>query len=158
MHKSCQQDLITQEIFRKIWKQSYDEKLQNITGLMIWQKNQICFVHIEKEAKWKPQETFIGTFSWKQTIGIFFTSESTLHVSQVYSIRRFRMDCKEHNRENALMKVIKCNEDNTVLLCKVKWSRPGDVGWNDVGGVTHFEILVLMGRRLKWASKLVSWY
>ena len=97
----------------------YDEKLQNITGLMIWQKIQICFVHIEKEAKWKPQETFIETFSWNQTIGIIFTSESTLHVSQVYSIRSFRMGCKEHNRENALTKVIKCNEDNTVLLCKV---------------------------------------
>jgi len=119
MHKGCQQDLITQEIFRKIWKQSYDEKLQNITGLMIWQKNQIYFVHIEKEAKWKPQETLIETFSWKPNNRHFFTSESTLHVSQVYSIRRFRMVCKEHNREHALMKVIKCNEDNTVLLCKV---------------------------------------
>ena len=29
------------------------------------------------------------------------------------------MGCKEHNRENVLMKVIECNEDNTGLLCKV---------------------------------------
>jgi hypothetical protein len=29
------------------------------------------------------------------------------------------MSCKEHNRDNVLMTVIKCNEDNTVLLCKV---------------------------------------
>ena len=77
MHKGCQQDLITQEIFRKIWKQSYDEKLQNITGLMIWQKIEICFVHIEKEAKWKPQETLIETFSWNQTIGIFYKRINT---------------------------------------------------------------------------------
>jgi len=77
MHKGCQQDPITQEIFRKIWKQSYDEKLQNITGLMVWQKNQIYFVHIEKEAKWKPQETLIETFSWNQTIGIFYKRINT---------------------------------------------------------------------------------
>jgi hypothetical protein len=46
----CQQDLITLEIFQKIWEQSYEEKDQSITGLIIWQKIQICFVRREKEA------------------------------------------------------------------------------------------------------------
>jgi len=40
-----------------------------------------------------------------------------MHVSQVYGFRSYRMGCKEHN--NALMKVIKCSEENIVLLCKV---------------------------------------
>jgi len=44
-----------------------------------------------------------------------FTSKSTLHVSQVYGVRSYRMSCKEHN--NTFMKVIKCIEENTVLLC-----------------------------------------
>ena len=59
------------------------------------------------------------------------------------------MGCKEHNRENALMRVIKCNEENMVLFCKVTIRATGDVKRNDVSRDTHFEIFGFMGRRLK---------
>jgi len=77
------------------------------------------FCTYRKGSKVKTTRNIHWNFFLKPNNKHFFTSESTLHVSQVYSIRRFRMGCKEHNRENALTKVIKCNEDNTVLLCKV---------------------------------------
>jgi hypothetical protein len=48
---------------------------------------------------------------------IFFPRE-TLHFSQIYSVHRHRMGCKEHDWEYKLMKIAKCDA-NKVLFCKV---------------------------------------
>jgi len=69
------------------------------------------------------------------------------------------MDCKKHSRENAHMKVIECNEEKMVLLYKVTIRSSGSemaTQGEMVRGVTHFEILGLMWRRLKSASKILS--
>ena len=87
-------------MLQKIWKPSYEDKLQNVTDLMICQKIQICCAHIGNEAKWKPQETLSETFSWNQTIEFFFfTIDSTLQVSHVYDIVGSEWVVREHNWE-----------------------------------------------------------
>jgi hypothetical protein len=60
-----------------------------------------------------------------------FTIESTLLVSQVYGTRSYIMG---YNRENAIMTIIECNEDNRVLLCKVTigGSGPEQATWGEM--------------------------
>ena len=57
------------------------------------------------------------------------------------------MGCNEHNRKNVHMKVIECNEEKMVTIgaSGPELATRGEM----VSGVTHFEILGLMWRRLK---------
>jgi hypothetical protein len=60
-----------------------------------------------KEAKHEPYETTTETC---------FTSETTAHVSEIYCTYRYRMDYKDHNRENEILKITKLDEENKVLF------------------------------------------
>jgi len=88
-----------QNILQKIYIHNlgYVEVLQNVTGLLTCQNSwQQSTNHAEH-----PLEL---SFTDRQST--FFTSITTLRISEVYSIHSYRIDRKERNRENELLKII----------------------------------------------------
>lgn len=60
-----------------------------------------------KEAKHEPYETSTETC---------FTCETTPYVLEIYCTHGYRMDYKDHDRENEILKITKFDEENKVLF------------------------------------------
>jgi hypothetical protein len=61
------------------------------------------------EAKHEPYEKSTETC---------FTREKIPHVSEIHCTSRYRMDYKDHNRENEILKITKFDEENKVPFLK----------------------------------------
>ena len=75
-----------------------------------------------KEPKHEPYETSTETC---------FTSETTPHVSEIRCTHRYRIDYKDHNRKNVILKITKFDEENKVLFLKSLTGATGPAAFDD---------------------------
>jgi hypothetical protein len=120
------------EEFRVIrWRQN----LQNITGLMKYQNS--------RKQTTNPTERSLKRVSWNKQLS-FFTNETTQCVPEIYFILRYRIDCKEHNRENKLLKITKCDEEwgsVSKATNKATGSKPAAYDNENASRVKYVELL-----------------
>lgn len=66
-------------------------------------------------------------FVWWDKHHTTSTAETMSHVSYIYTLHRYRIGCKEHNRADEITKITKYDEENKVPFC---YSKTGQLALN----------------------------